>query len=159
HPSRPSLNPQLFQRMRSSEKRKVAPRRRVVEGSVSRQKRERITVVIVCTLLVSIVFLVFGQSVRHEFINYDDPQYVYENPTITNGLTVDGISWAFTHVHGGNWHPLTTMSHMLDCELYGVQPGGHHLVNVLLHALAAVSLFLALRELTGILWPSAIVAA
>ena len=105
------------------------------------------------------VWIVFGQTLRHEFVNYDDDHYVYENPRITNGLTLDGIQWAFTHVHAGNWHPLTTISHMLDCQLYGLQPWGHHLTNVLLHAAAAILLFLALRQLTGARWPSAFVAA
>jgi tetratricopeptide (TPR) repeat protein len=108
---------------------------------------------------VGIVWIVFGQTLRHEFINYDDDQYVRGNSRITNGLTLDGIQWAFTHVHAANWHPLTTISHMLDCQLYGLQPWGHHLTNVLLHAAAAVFLFLALRQLTGAHWPSAFVAA
>src|SRR5262249_20162392 len=77
----------------------------------------------------------------------------------TGGLTLDAIRWAFTHVHADNWHPLTTISHMVDCQLYGLQPWGHHLTNVLLHALVAVLLFLALRELTGLFWGSALVAA
>ena len=64
--------------------------------------------------------------------------------------------WAFTHVHAANWHPLTTISHMLDCQLYGLHPWGHHLTNILLHAVAAILLFLALRQLTGDLWPSAV---
>lgn len=143
--------------MRGSGKRKVAPKSHVATES-PRAKRERLLTAVVCTLLAAIVFLVFGQSVRHEFINYDDPQYVYENPRITNGLTVDGIKWAFTQEHGGNWHPLTSISHMLDCEFFGVRPAGHHFTNVLLHALATVFLFLAMRRLTGRLWPSALVA-
>ncbi len=114
---------------------------------------------IICLLLGAIVLIVFGQTLRHEFVNYDDQEYVYENPRITNGLTLEGIQWAFTHVHAGNWHPLTTISHMLDCQLYGLQPWGHHMTNVLLHAAAAIFLFLALRKLTGAQWPSAFVAA
>src|ERR1051325_10697755 len=110
-------------------------------------------------LLGFIVLAVFGQTLRHEFINYDDDQYVFGNPRISNGLSVDGILWAFTHVHADNWHPLTTISHMLDCQLYGLQPWGHHLTNVLLHGAATILLFLALWELTGVLWPSAFVAA
>jgi Tfp pilus assembly protein PilF len=116
-------------------------------------------VAIIGVLLVAIVWVVFGQTLRHEFVNYDDDQYVYENPRIANGLTLDGIGWAFTHAHASNWHPLTTISHMLDCQLYGLRPWGHHLTNVLLHAAAAVFLFLALRELTGTDWPSGFVAA
>src|SRR5438045_3514892 len=113
----------------------------------------------VCLLLVGIVWIVFGQTLRHEFVNYDDDEYVRANSRITNGLTLEGIQWAFTHVHAANWHPLTTISHMLDCQLYGLQPWGHHLTNVLLHAAAAIFLFLALWQLTGARWPSAFVAA
>src|SRR5207248_981445 len=70
-----------------------------------------------------------------------------------------GVAWAFSHVHAYNWHPLTTLSHMLDCEIYGVRPYGHHLTNILLHALAAMRLFLALQHLTGAMWRSAFAAA
>lgn len=110
-------------------------------------------------LLVGIVLIVFGPTVRYEFINYDDDQYVFANPRITNGLSLDGILWAFTHVHADNWHPLTTISHMLDCQLFGLQPWGHHLMNVLGHIGATLLLLLALWELTGAYWPSACVAA
>src|SRR5438045_6926772 len=110
-------------------------------------------------LLVGIVWIVFGQTLWHEFVNYDDDQYVYGNSRITNGLTLEGIQWAFTHVHADNWHPLTTISRMLDCQLYGLQPWGHHMTNVLLHAAAAIFLFRALRKLTGAHWPSVFVAA
>lgn len=112
----------------------------------------------VSIFLVAIVWMVFGQTLQHEFVNYDDSSYIYENPIITKGLSAGGIGWAFANVHSGNWHPLTTISHMLDCQLYGLQPWGHHLTNVLLHAAAAILLFIALRELTDTLWPSAFVA-
>ena len=125
----------------------------------SRSYLERIGPIVVCFLLAAIVLIVFSQTLQHEFVNYDDGQYVYDNPRIVSGLSLDGIQWAFTHVHGGNWHPLTTISHMLDCQLVGLQPWEHHMTNVLLHLLAAVFLFLALRQLTGAFWPSATVAA
>ena len=114
---------------------------------------------IVCLLLAAIVWIVFGQTLRHEFVNYDDNDYVYENPRVAAGLTSDGIQWAFSAVYAHNWHPLTTLSHMLDCQLYGLQPWGHHRTNVWLHATAVILLFLALRRLTGALWRSALVAA
>src|SRR5438874_9451020 len=95
----------------------------------------------------------------HDFINYDDPRYVYENTKITSGLSVSGIAWAFTHIHSMNWHPLTTISHMLDCQLYALRPGWHHFTNVLLHTIAVLLLFLALRQMTGAFWQSAFVAA
>jgi tetratricopeptide (TPR) repeat protein len=112
-----------------------------------------------CVFLAVIVWIAFGKALGHEFVSYDDYQYVIQNPKVTNGLTRDGIQWAMTHVHATNWHPLTTLSHMLDCQLFGLQPWGHHLINILLHTAAAILLFLALRELTGNLWPSLLVAA
>ena len=145
--------------MRDSVRRKMAPRGGATAPSFSRAFSERVVAVIVCALLVVIVWIVFGQTLRHEFVNYDDDQYVYENPMVANGLSFRGVEWAFTHAHAQNWHPLTTVSHMLDCQLYGLQPWGHHLTNVLLHALAAIFLFLALRRLSGAFWPSAMVAA
>jgi len=114
---------------------------------------------LICILLVGIVWIVFGQTLGHEFINYDDHEYVYENPRVMSGLSLGGIGWAFTHVHSSNWHPLTTISHMLDCSLFGLQPWGHHFTNVLLHSGAAIFLFLALLELTDARWASAFVAA
>ena len=106
-----------------------------------------------------LTWLVFGQTLWHDFINYDDPHYVYENTKITGGLSISGIAWAFTHIHSLNWHPLTTISHMLDCQLYGLKAGWHHFTNVLLHTLAAMLLFLALQQMTGAVWRSAFVAA
>ena len=113
----------------------------------------------VCLFLAAMVWVVFGQTLHHEFVNYDDDLYVYENPTVARGLTLQGIVWAFTHVHCSNWHPLTWISHMLDCQFYGLSPGGHHLTNVLLHTATAILLFLVLRRMTGFLWRSAFVAA
>ena len=109
--------------------------------------------------LAGLTWLVFGQTLWHDFVNYDDPRYVYENTRITSGLSISGIAWAFTHIHSMNWHPLTTISHMLDCQLYGLNAGWHHFTNVLLHTLAAILLFLALQQMTGAVWRSALVAA
>ena len=104
---------------------------------------------VVCILLAGIVWIAFGQTVHHDFVNCDDSSYVYANPRTINGLTPANVQWAFIHVHqAGLWHPLTTMSHMLDCQLYGLRAGGHHLTNILLHAAATILLFFALRELT-----------
>jgi Tfp pilus assembly protein PilF len=113
----------------------------------------------VCLVLAAITFAVFGQTLHHEFINYDDDKYVYYNPVVAKGLTLQGVVWALSYGEIGHWHPLTWISHMLDCQFYGLNPGGPHLSNVALHAAAAVVLFLALRELTGSLWRSAFVAA
>ena len=112
----------------------------------------------VCVFLAAITFIVFGQTLGCDFINFDDDTYVYENPVVQKGLTFHGIIWAFS-AHASNWHPLTWMSHMLDCELYGLNPTGHHLTSVLLHAATATLLFLVLRAMAGALWRSAFVAA
>jgi protein O-mannosyl-transferase len=114
----------------------------------------------VCAFLLAAVFLVFGQTLQHEFINYDDGTYVSENRDLAQGTTSDKIVWAFTTNRASNWHPLTWISHLVDYSLYGLQhPGGHHLTNVLLHAASAMVLFLVLRRLTGDFWPSALAAA
>jgi hypothetical protein len=120
---------------------------------------ERGAVFGVCLLLAAIAWLVFGQTLSHEFINYDDDQYVFENAQVKRGLSVGGIVWAFTHFRSANWHPLTWISHMLDCQFYGLAPGGHHSTNVLIHVATAILLFLVLRQMTGALWRSAFVAA
>jgi Tfp pilus assembly protein PilF len=122
-------------------------------------------------LLVLIPFLQVGW---HEFIICDDNDYIYENPPVVDGLTAQGFWWAW-QPHAGNWHPLTWLSHMTDCQVFGPRevdgsvgpkavsgkswPGGHHLVSVAIHATSTVLLFLALRMMTGVLWPSAMVAA
>jgi len=116
-------------------------------------------VVAICIALAGITWTVFGQTLRHDFINYDDDLYVYENPKVVFGLTRPAILWAFTHAHAGTWHPLTSLSHMLDCQVYGLNAGGHHFTNVLLHTLAVVLLFLFLQQVTGAPWRSAFVAA
>jgi len=119
----------------------------------------------ICISLAVLTWVVFGQLLQYDFINYDDPRYVYENTNITNGLTIGGIAWAFTHIHSMNWHPLTTISHMLDCQLYGLKPGAHHFTNVLLHSIVAILLLLVLQRMTGgpsgtgSIWRSAFVAA
>lgn len=119
----------------------------------------------ICISLAVLTWVVFGQLLQYDFINYDDPRYVYENTNITNGLTIGGIAWAFTHIHSMNWHPLTTISHMLDCQLYGLKPGAHHFTNVLLHSVVAILLLLVLQRMTGgpsgtgSIWRSAFVAA
>ena len=116
-------------------------------------------IVAICAVLAGITWLVFAQTVRHQFVTYDDPQYVYANPDITAGISPGRIAWAFTHTIAGNWHPLTTISHMSDCQLYGLNPAGHHFTNVLFHTIAVVLLFLVLQQMTGSLWRSAFVAA
>ncbi len=105
------------------------------------------------------VLAVFGQTIVYDFVNYDDGQYVTDNPHVQQGVGVSSIYWAFTNRDCSNWHPLTWLSHILDYQLYGLRAGGHHLTNVLLHAAGAILLFLVLWRMTGNLWPSAFVAA
>jgi len=103
----------------------------------------------ICAALIVITWAVFGQTVGHEFVNFDDPIYVSENDHVRAGLSWQGVAWAFTHIHSHNWHPLTTVSHMLDCQLFGLKPGAHHFVNVLLHSATAALLFFLLAQFTG----------
>jgi tetratricopeptide (TPR) repeat protein len=113
----------------------------------------------ICALLAAITWAVFSQTLSYPFVTYDDPQYVYANPYVSAGVSLPRISWAFTHTIAGNWHPLTTISHMLDCQLYGLKPAGHHFTNVFLHTTAVILLFLVLRAMTETLWQSFFVAA
>jgi protein O-mannosyl-transferase len=119
----------------------------------------RFAVPLACLFLVFAVFAAFGWTLGNGFVNFDDPIYVYENPHINNGITLNGLRWVWTSSHAGNWHPLTGMSHMLDAQIYGPNAWGHHLTSVLLHAAVSVLLFLGLWRMTGELWPSALVAA
>ncbi len=94
-----------------------------------------------------------------DFVNYDDPGYVYRNPNVVGGLSADNVVWAFSTVHKANFHPLTWLSHQLDVSWFGVSPGPHHLVSVVLHALNAVLLFGLLLRTTGAIAPSSFTAA
>ena len=116
-------------------------------------------VVGIAVLLFAVTAALYGRAAGFEFLNYDDPAYVEQNEHVNRGLTLDGIAFAFTGPHSANWHPLTTLSHQLDVELFGLDPGGHHLTSVLLHALNAALCFLALWSLTRRFGTSAIVAA
>jgi tetratricopeptide (TPR) repeat protein len=128
-------------------------------GSPQAKSSARRQVLGACFFLVAITWLVFGQTVRYDFVNYDDNEYVYANPAITSGLNPHGIIYAFSGRHARNWHPLTTLSHMLDCQLWGVRAGGHHFTNIVLHTIAVVLLFLVLQQMTRAIWQSAFVAA
>jgi len=121
--------------------------------------RGRTRTIVIYLFLAAISLVVFGQTIRYDFVNFDDDLYVYNAPAIQAGLTAQGIALAFTSQHARNWHPLATLSHMLDCQLYGLKPGGHHATNVILHIIAVLLLFRVLRQMTGAVWKSAIVAA
>jgi protein O-mannosyl-transferase len=128
-------------------------------AELSSDRKDRRIKIAVCVFLTLIIWLVFAQTLRHQFINFDDDVYIYNNAEVSRGLTIEGLKWFVTHSHAHLWHPLTTLSHMLDCQFYGLNPAGHHFTNVLLHNIAAVLLFLVLAEMTGSLRASAFVAA
>src|SRR5882757_774235 len=109
--------------------------------------------------LTGLSLAVFSQTSHYNFVNFDDDMYVYNAPAIQAGPTLKGVAAAFTSPHARNWHPLTTVSHMLDCRLYGLNAGGHHATNVVLHTIAVLLLFRVLRQMTGAFWKSAILAA
>jgi tetratricopeptide (TPR) repeat protein len=116
--------------------------------------------VLVAAALAAGSLALFAPTCRCAFVNYDDPDYVTENPSVQAGLTGAGITWAFTRTHAGYWHPLTWLSLQLDASLFGLESAwGFHLTNVVLHAASTVLLFLALRRMTGVLWRPALVAA
>ena len=111
----------------------------------------------VCAVIVVLIWIVFGQALGHDFVNYDDKVYVYGNSLVKAGLSLHGLSRAFLDTYTTNWHPLTIISHMIDCQFYDLKAGGHHFTNVLLHTIAAVLLFFWLRNSTGWFWCSAFV--
>ena len=112
-----------------------------------------------CLLLGLVTLSVYWLAALNGFVNYDDPDYVTSNPHVQGGLTWQNIVWAFTSGHASNWHPLTWLSHMLDWQLFGDKPAGHHLTSVLFHVANAVLVFLVLRQITGACWRSAFIAA
>jgi len=113
----------------------------------------------ICLFLIVSTLAVYWQVTDHDFINYDDDVFVTENPYVKAGITKKGFIWALTTFYEGNWHPLTWLSHMLDCQLYGLKAGMHHLTNLLFHIANTLLLFLLLNRMTGNLWRSAFVAA
>jgi tetratricopeptide (TPR) repeat protein len=123
-----------------------------------RQPDDRIPVLVLAGLLFLLTLAVFWPATRCGFLNFDDQAYVTENIHVQTGLTLANVKWAFSHPVSANWHPVTMLSHTLDCQLFGLKPWGHHLVNVLWHAVNAVLVFLWLRQLTGAMWRSLAVA-
>src|SRR5262249_5360852 len=130
---------------------------RMIGPSMDRIKDLR-RLLIICATLFVLTLATFWPALHNGFINFDDPEYILENPHVSQ-LTWANVVWAFGTGYGGNWHPLTWLSHMLDGQLYGLQAGGHHLTSVLMHAVNGVFLFLLLRRMTGATWRSALVAA
>jgi protein O-mannosyl-transferase len=113
----------------------------------------------VCLLLALGTALLYAPVLHFDFIKYDDQLYIINNPHVNQGLHWDQLGWCFQAGYASNWHPLTWMSHMLDCQMYGLKAGGHHATNVVIHILNAVLLFLVLRTTTGAFWRSTVVAA
>ena len=113
----------------------------------------------VCVVLAVVTAIAFRGVRNNDFLTYDDPGYVQENLNVQQGLNAQSIEWAFTSFEQGNWHPLTWISHIVDWQLYGNHPRGHHLTNLGLHIANSVLLFLSLLYMTGFLGRSAMVAA
>ena len=121
--------------------------------------RSRLAHFAVCGAVVVLIWIVFGQTLSYDFVNYDDKTYVYGNSLISAGLSWHGLARAFVDTQTNNWHPLTLVSHMIDCQLYDLKAGGHHFTNVFLHTIAAVLLFFWLRNITSRFWYSVFVTA
>ncbi len=130
-----------------------------MNAAVTATNRLRYPAWLLAGLLALVTVSVYWPALSHDFVNYDDPLYVASNAHVQTGLTWENLKWAFCHPVVGNWHPLTMLSHMLDCQVYGSNPWGHHLTNVLLHAANTALVFLLLRGLTGTTWQSLMVAA
>ncbi len=131
-----------------------------VPGSIVASGDQQKFVWIICAVLALTTLAIFWPITHHEFVNFDDTDFVTQNPHVQAGITWEGIKWAFSpHTEvARNWHPLTMLTHMLDCQLFGLNAGMHHLVTLLYHIANTLLLFLVLRKMTGALWRSAIVA-
>ncbi len=114
---------------------------------------------VICLLLALITLVLYWPATHFDFTNYDDPEYIIYNLPIQHGFTREGLVWTFQANYASNWHPLTWISHLTDCSLYGLNPGGHHLTSLLFHSANAALVFLVLWQLTGSQWRSALVAA
>ena len=130
-----------------------------MRASTTAGAESRFPLWLITALLVLVTIGLYCPVIGYDFINFDDPEYVSANPHVQGGLTWENIGWALTTLHFGLWHPLTWVSHMLDCQCFGLRPGWHHLTSVLLHAANTGLLFVVLRRMTGARWRSAMVAA
>ena len=147
---------------RTARKRKTAlvaaAKRRSVVPLSHNIRLKRADLVILLGLAV-MTLGIYAQVIGHQFITLDDPTYIRENPNVNRGVTLAGLAWAFTTFHAANWHPLTWISHMIDCQLFGTNAGRHLLVNTLIHAANTLLIFYFLLRTTHARWPSALVAA
>ena len=123
------------------------------------QERNKVYVLGIYAVLALATIIAFEQVWRNEFVGYDDDVYVTENTHVNGGITRQSVIWAFTTPHHYMWHPLTSLSHMLDCQLFGLNPVGHHLTSLLLHIASGLLLFWILKRMTGAIWLSGFVAA
>ena len=121
--------------------------------------RDRLHVLLIYVVLALATSIAFEQVRHNEFVHYDDYDYVVENQQVRAGITCQSIVWAFTAFQKDNWHPLTWISHMLDCELFELNPAGHHLSGLLFHVANTLLLFAVLKKMTGAVWASGFVAA
>jgi len=126
---------------------------------VDSRHREKWVKLLIYIGLAAATFAVYEPTLRNGFVNYDDDVYITENPHVTGGITPDSVIWAFTQPHAYMWHPLTTLSHMLDCQFFGLKAPWHHLVSLLFHIANTLLVFWILTNLTGAIWPSAFIAA
>ena len=115
--------------------------------------------VFLCVLLTVATVGAYWPVLHCQFLNFDDPDYVTENYMVQRGFCLDGWCWAFSTGHASNWHPLTWLSHMLDCQFFGLNPAAHHATNLFFHTLNSLLLFGLLKQMTGAYWRSAFVAA
>ncbi len=119
----------------------------------------RLCVFLICLALAVSTFVAYEPVRRNDFINFDDDNYITENPHVRAGITRDTVIWAFTKPHYHMWHPLTSLSHALDCQLFGLNPFWHHLTSLFFHVANTLLLFLVLKKMTGAVWASGFVAA
>ena len=119
----------------------------------------RVPLWLLAVLLALATIVLYWPAMDAGFVNFDDGFYVTSNARVQSGVTLEGIKWAFFNPVCYMWHPLTVLSHMLDCQFFGLKPWGHHLTSVLLHALNTMLVLLLLRRLTGAIWRSLLVAA
>ncbi len=121
-------------------------------------KNTAINSILICLSLAVITSAVFWGVQKCEFVNYDDEDYVFGNQNVQHGFTAKAVQWAFTESYASNWHPITWLSHMLDCRLFGLNAGKHHVVNLLIHIINVFLLFWILKDTTGAIWKSALAA-
>ncbi len=131
----------------------------ITPGAAESRARTRAILIGLCLALFAIVVWAFLPSLHNGFVTFDDDGYVWQNTQVQNGLSWESICWAFSTLHNGLWHPLTWLSHMLDCQLFGLRPGWHHLTSLLLHAANTVLLFVVLYRMTEARWQCGLVAA